>query len=340
MKTRTLIVGLLGVLACCFMGSPAKAQTGGNSCLAFDTWYPLFDGPYPPGWFYYSEYPGTFAVLIASYTGLCGGSAAPAESRCNLNDATCSSPVTLTTGNTFIVQNDLSLPGLGGGLSLKRTWNSMWPSSQLGSQIGIFGPNWRSTYEERVFNGSDGNIKYSRADGSYWSFTSGTTPQLIVPANLVATLTVGTSYNTVNFQNGEQRRFDSTSGSLIAIIDPNGNTTTISYDGTNRLVTVTDPVSRHLYFNYPNGSSRLVTSVTSDFGVSLSYAYDTQNRLSVVTFQDGSTATFAYDANSMITSVTDSQGKTLEAHTYDSKGRGLTASQANGVNAVTITYPQ
>ena len=340
MKTRILIIGLLGVLACCLMSSPAKAQAG--SCLAFDTWYPLFDGPYPPGWFYYSEYPGTFAVLIAAYTGQCGGSARPDESRCDARNSapTCNHPITLTTGNTFITQNDLSLPGLGGGLTLTRTWNSMWPSSQLSSQIGIFGPNWRSTYEERIFTGSDGNIKYSRADGSYWSFASGITPQLIVPANNVASLTVGSPYNTVNFQNGEQRRFDSTSGSLIAILDPNGNTTTVSYDGTNRITTVTDPASRHLYFNYPNGSSRLVTSVTSDFGVTLSYVYDVQNRLSVVTFQDGSTATFAYDANSLITSVTDSQGKILEAHTYDSKGRGLTASQANGVNAVTITYPQ
>ena len=304
MKTRILIIGLLGVLACCLMSSPAKAQAG--SCLAFDTWYPLFDGPYPPGWFYYSEYPGTFAVLIAAYTGQCGGSARPDESRCDARNSapTCNHPITLTTGNTFITQNDLSLPGLGGGLTLTRTWNSMWPSSQLSSQIGIFGPNWRSTYEERIFTGSDGNIKYSRADGSYWSFASGITPQ------------------------------------LIAILEPNGNTPTVSYDGTNRITTVTDPASRHLYFNYPNGSSRLVTSVTSDFGVTLSYVYDVQNRLSVVTFQDGSTATFAYDANSLITSVTDSQGKILEAHTYDSKGRGLTASQANGVNAVTITYPQ
>jgi YD repeat-containing protein len=340
MAVKIFVLALLGVFACCFMSSPAHAQTGGGPCLAFQTWWPVSDGPFPLGSFYYSQYPGTFAVLLASYTGLCGGSATPAEARCNSHDHTCSNPITLTTGNTFIVQNDLSLPGLGGGLSLKRTWNSMWPPSQLSSQIGIFGPNWRSTYEDRVFNGSDGNIKYSRADGSYWSFTSGTTPQLISPANLVATLIIGTPYNTVTFQNGEQRRFDSTSGSLTAIIDPNGNTATVSYDGTNRLVTVTDAVARHLYFNYPNGSSRLVSSVTSDFGVSLSYVYDVQNRLSVVTFQDGSTATFAYDANSLVTSVTDSQGKILEAHTYDSKGRGLTSSQANGVNAVTITYPQ
>jgi YD repeat-containing protein len=153
-------------------------------------------------------------------------------------------------------------------------------------------------------------------------------------------LTSGSSYWTITFQNGEQRRFDNTTGLLTAIIDHNGNTTSLIYDGSLRLTTVTDPASRHLYFNYANGSSRLVTSVTSDFGITLSYAYDAQNRLSQVTMPDLSTINFTYNSQSLITSVTDSQGKVLESHTYDSNGRGLTSSQANGVNAVTISYPQ
>lgn len=336
MTVRAVIVVLICLIACSIFSTPASAQ---SYCLSLQTWWPLIDGPYPPGWFYYSEYPGTYAVLIASYTAKCGGgSAIPAESHSDC--PYCNRPVSLATGNTFITQTDVSLPGLGGGINLTRRWNSMWPSTQVATKIGFFGPNWRSTYEEAIFNGSDGDIKYSRADGSYWTFSSASSHQLIVPANIVATLTTGSPYNTITFQSGEQRRFNSTSGSLTTIIDRNGNTTTISYDGINRMTTITDPVARHLYFNYPNGTSRLVSSVTSDFGVSLSYVYDAQNRLSIVTFQDGSTATFAYDANSLITSVTDSQGKVLESHTYDPRGRGLTAAQANGVNAVTITYPQ
>ncbi|HEX6467262.1 MAG TPA: DUF6531 domain-containing protein, partial [Terriglobales bacterium] len=71
---------------------------------------------------------------------------------------------------TFIIQNDFTLPGLGGGLSLARTWNSTWPLTQTAFKTGLFGPNWRSTYEERVFLGSDNYMKYSRSDGSFWSF--------------------------------------------------------------------------------------------------------------------------------------------------------------------------
>jgi YD repeat-containing protein len=204
----------------------------------------------------------------------------------------------------------------------------------------MFGANWRSTYEERVFVGSDHYIRYARGDGSYWAFGYGSAGLVVVaPANANATLTGGNTYTTLTFQNGEQRHFDNTSGNLIAIIDRNGNTTQLSYDSLGRLVTVTDAASRHLYFAYSNPSfTLLATGITSDFGVTLGYSYDTQGRLSQVTQQDSSTLTFAYDSQSRITSVTDANGKVIESHTYDGESRGLTSSKAAGVEAVTVTY--
>jgi len=247
----------------------------------------------------------------------------------------------LATGNTYIEQADIRVPGLSNGLTLLRTWISQWPSTQTASQVGLFGPHWRSTYEERVFIGDDHYIKYARSDGSFWSFgMSGTGIWgVAAPANVAVTLvTNGTQNWTMTFQNGERRIFDQTSGSLIAIIDRNGNTTQLSYDALNRLITVTDPASRHLSFTYPSDTSRLVTSVTSDVGLSLSYGYDNQGRLATVTKSDQTTISFQYDSNSMITAVKDSNGKILESHTYDSSGRGLTSSRANGVDAVTVSY--
>jgi len=255
-------------------------------------------------------------------------------------------PINLANGNTFISQMDLRIPGLANGLTLVRTWNSVWPTAQNPSNVGLFGPNWRSTYEERVFLGSDNFLKYSRGDGSLWSFgfwyfgSNGVnTWRTAAPANIVATLTSGSTYWTVTFPNGEQRHFDNTTGSLTAIIDRNGNTTQLSYDTANRLATVTDAASRYLTFSYPNNLSFLISGVTSNVGISLSYAYDGQGRLSTVTNPDQSTLTFTYDANSFITAVKDSSGKILESHTYDSGGRGLTSSQAGGVDAITISYP-
>ena len=227
-------------------------------------------------------------------------------------------------------------------MSLARTWNSAWPASQSTFQVGIFGPNWRSTYEERILMGLDNYIKYSRSDGSFWSFGLGSSSWVVAaPSNVSATLTTDTSVNpyyVLTFQNGEKRRFDKTTGNLIAIIDRNGNTTTVAYDSSGRLSTVTDAASRTLTFTY-GSTGNLVTAVSSSVGISLSYAYDAQGRLSQVTEPDLSTLNFSYNSQSLITSVTDSNGKVLESHTYDSQLRGLTSTRAGGVEALTITYP-
>jgi len=172
-----------------------------------------------------------------------------------------SSPINLTNGNTYIQENDVSVPGLGGGLRVERTWNSIWPST-TGFQSGMFGLGWISTYEERVFQGTgdaSAYMAYLRSDGSLWYFSSSGT--LVAPANQSVTLTqYGTQYWLIRFQNGEQRTFSYTSGSLTSVIDRNGNTTTLTYDAGNRLTTVTDPASRHLYFSYGSGCQSLCIS--------------------------------------------------------------------------------
>jgi YD repeat-containing protein len=253
----------------------------------------------------------------------------------------CGKPVSLATGNTFIEQNDVNLPGLGGGLRFTRRWNSSWPLNQISRQIGLFGANWRSTYEEYVFLGYTNYMKYSRSDGSYWSFgltSGGWTPA--APANAQVTLVQTSTGWKMTFQNGETRTFDLTTGHLLTISDRNGNTTQVAYDSNNRLTTVTDAVGRTLSFSYASPSSFLVTGVTASVGsFAVTYKYDSSARLSQVVYPDQSTVNFAYDTNSLISSVTDSQGKVLESHTYDSNQRGLTSSQANGVNGVNITYP-
>jgi YD repeat-containing protein len=278
----------------------------------------------------------------------------PCNTPVNVAGDTCSSctvavsgePINLATGNTYIRESDMGIPGLGGGLSLSRTWNSLLPAMQQ-TYPYMFGMNWRSNYEERlIYNSGDGFLKYARSDGTVWSFgvssvgNSQNTYMVAAPANDTTTTIVDGSPNwTLTYKNGEKRLFDATSGALKAIIDRNGNTTQLSYDTSGRLATVADPAGRHLTFNY-TGSSTLVSTVTSDVGISLSYSYDTSGRLTQMTKQDGNTISFGFDANSRITSVTDSNGKLLESHTYDAVGRGLTSSRANGVDAVTVTYPQ
>jgi len=328
-----LLAGVLGLA----LASPAPAQVGsncvawtGNGCI-----YGTVNGPCP-GWFNCVP-DGPFLVVCQTMTSQCPPAAAPQEVKKKC--PSCGQPISLATGNTYIEETDIRVPGLSGGMTLLRTWNSMWPSTQIASQVGLFGPNWRSNFEERLFWGDDHYLKYARGDGSFWSFgSSGAGWSVAAPANAAVTLVQNSTNWVMTFPNGEKRFFDNTGGALVAIVDRNGNTTQLSYDATTRLVMVTDPSLRHLYFGYANDTSRLVTSVTSDFGISLSYAYDNQGRLVQVTKPDQSTLSFTYDANSMITAVKDSVGKILESHTYDSAGRGLTSSRASGVDSVTLSY--
>lgn len=332
------------VLLQCALSTSARAQAGSN-CVGYagyicmPGWLANICAPGPPPTGFNCQAYQFGGVVCVVMTWWCAPAAAPSETCADCAKGIAAHPISLASGNTFIEENDVRLPGLGGGLTLDRTWNSLWPATQTAYQIGLFGPNWRSTYEERVFPGADHYMKYGRSDGSFWSFGyNGGVYSVAAPANVTATLAPGPTNWTLTFQNGEQRLFDNTTGHLTAIIDRNGNTTTLSYDSLGRLVTVTDPASRQLNFNYGNGSSYLVTSVTSSFSVTVSYAYDNLGRLSQVTEPDGSTLSFQYDSNSNISAVLDSQGVVLESHTYDSSGHGLTSSRANGVEAVTVSY--
>jgi YD repeat-containing protein len=320
------------------IGCTSWAYSGGTSLWSDGVYSPL-----PPGVFGCVGISGAFEVVCKIFTYSCPPPDAGPETCPTCAAAAAGRPISLASGNTFIVETDVKIPGLGGGLTLVRIWNSLWPATQTAFQVGLFGPNWRSNFEERVFLGADNYMKYARGDGSFWSFGYGGAGNVAgwsvaAPANSVATLVQGPSYWTINFQNGEQRRFDNTSGNLISIIDRNGNTTQLTYDAVGRLTTVTDPASRQLNFSYANGSSLLVVGVTSSTGQSLSYAYDSQGRLIQVTNPDTTFYTFQYNGQSLISSVTDQNGKILEAHTYDSSNRGLTSSRANGVEAITISY--
>ena len=340
-----LVAFVVLVFLQCASSKPANAQVGNECwtwvyCGAYSLWNVECVPPMPPTAFDCQGIAFEWTVVCRVMTSSC----APAAGGPETGGGPCQrclggKPISFASGNTWIKETDIRIPGLSGGLSLDRTWNSLWPSTQTAYQMGLFGPNWKSTYEERVFAGADGYMKYARSDGSFWSFgySSNATFKVAAPANVSATLVQNPTNWVLTFENGEQRVFDGTTGALTAIVDRNGNTTQLSYDGSARLTTVTDPVSRHLYFNY-NGSGALIASVTSDFGVTVSYSYDSQGRLSQVTEPDGSTLNFQYDSNSFVSAVLDSQGKVLEAHTYDSSGRGLTSSRANGVEAVTVSY--
>lgn len=336
-KRIVFLLALVG--AQCLLSSTTSGQVAPSCFTPPMTVY--FPDPVPFGWFVVSTYPGTYGYTIAAMT--CGPPCTSCQMHAGSAPAVAGSPIALATGNTYITEQDIRIPGLGGGLSLTRTWNSVPPDSGLNNiATGMFGPSWRSTYEERIVVDTLNFVRYIRGDGSVWSFGSaGPVTEWVSYGPAVEQITLNTANNlTLTFPNGEQRIFDKKTGNLVSIIDPNGNTTGVGYDPQGRLSSVSDSASRTLTFTYGNSNfPNLVTNVSSSVGISYSYSYDIQGRLSQVTKPDQTTISFTYDSSSRITTVTDSNGKVLESHTYDSSSRGLTSSRANGVEALTITYP-
>ncbi len=126
---------------------------------------------------------------------------------CLLNTISGGSPINLANGNVFIDQTDVSVPGLGGGINLSRTWNSEWPYGE-GPGIGMFGGNWRSTYEESIWLDSWGLVKYARGTGGIWTLGLANLSwpisySMIAPANVGLTLSYDGNFWTLTFKNGE-----------------------------------------------------------------------------------------------------------------------------------------
>ena len=348
MKTKTTVGIFIAVaFAFCAWSAGLYAQNSiickiPFDCGVYNQWYTACIPVLPATAYDCSDF--DFSVFCSVNVPPCAPKAE--EPKCT----SCGSPIDLATGDTYITQTDVRLPGLGGGLTLSRTWNSIAFGGR--SSVGIFGPNWTSNFEESVFVGSDGYMKYVRANGGVWSLGFSSTdvagnPMFSVagPATEDATLdqkVLQANPNwTLVFQSGETRIFDYFSGKLLSVTDRNGNTTQLTYDSSFRLVTVTDPVARHLYFSYASPSSYLVTGVTSDVGISLSYSYDSLGRLIQYAKPDNTSVSFQYNGpnTNLVTAVLDSGGKILESHTYNICGQGLTSARAGGVEAITVSYP-
>jgi hypothetical protein len=98
-KTALLLLMCFRVHA--VLSAPAAAQIP-PSCLVRDTWWTT-DGPIPIGYFYYSDYPGTFAYVIA---------AMECPPPCPGCQASAGHPIALATGDTYINEPDIQIPGL------------------------------------------------------------------------------------------------------------------------------------------------------------------------------------------------------------------------------------
>ena len=331
--------------------NPAQPTAAGQITGTFGDWLSLTDS----GYLVSTNNVPTNSIQTAFLNQ--NGAGRPGTGHCmKVCEGSVGLPINVTNGNVYVDQADYSLPGLGGGIQLSRTWNSLWESISPVELSGTFGNSWRSTYDERLAyappppNSSPSSppipqsAQYWLGDGTVWNFQLNQSANVfytvssplnehafLVPSNLLAS----NPTSTISFANGTSKIFNS-AGYLTAIVDRNGNQTTVNYDSANRISNVTTAAGQVLTFNY--GAARTVQSIQDSVGVVATYTYDPNSRLTQVLYADGSSVNMSYDPLDQLLNVTDGQGKILEAHTYDSSRRGLTSVRANGVDSVTVQY--
>jgi RHS repeat-associated protein len=129
-------------------------------------------------------------------------------------------------------------------------------------------------------------------------------------------------------------------GKPTTIVDPNGVTTTLTYDLDDRVATVTvNPGASQSEYQLAYTNAGDLSQITLPGGGYLQYTYNDARRLTLVTNDRGQTQAFTYDANGDRLSVqTKDASSTLtqqETATYDELGRML---QQIGAGSQTWTF--
>jgi RHS repeat-associated protein len=285
----------------------------------------------------------------------------PAWVNCGCVRRTAGDPVDTATGYFGETVTDLSTPGLGEALSMARTYSSSLADpagpSGAGAVNGALGHGWTFTYGMSATTGTGGAVTIHQEDGSSVPFTlSGTA---YTPSAPRFDATLAKSGNTYVFTRHatDQFTFDVTTGHLLKISDPAGRAaspqyaTTLAYDTSGNLHTVTDPGGRVYSFTW-TGSH--ITKVVSGAGQEVDYVYNTGGNLAEV-YGVGTTRTSGtngdqdhtqYQYNSLNLMISerspDNYGKTttpapVTSMTYDSSERVLTQTDPLG-KVTTFTY--
>lgn len=253
-------------------------------------------------------------------------------------------PVEIATGNYTYEYEDINIPGRGPEFVLTRSYNSR------SFYDGPLGNGWDHNYNLRFsmitetvqdnpvitrdkaliqhgfgrkefFLKDPNNETFSRPPGCFADFIKN--PDLTY------------SYRE---KDGTEYIFNP-DGFLTRIVDRNGNALTLDYDGSNRLLYVTDPAGRKLHFSYNQASkisqATIITSDPNDTRI-FKYEYDQQGNLIRAIGPMGNTTSYTYDENHNLLTITDpkenKKGNPIPylVNTYDSEDRVIMQKYGDG----------
>lgn len=235
------------------------------------------------------------------------------------NPAYFAEPVNTALGNYTYKHIDLKIPGRGLGLEISRNYNSQ------DSYNGPLGYGWTYTYNMLLQIDSQGNVTVKYPDGHQESYSANSDGTFTPAWGGIYNTLVKNSDSTYTLTDKTRTRYNFTSaGKLISVIDKNGNTTSLTYTGTN-LTGITGPAGRSLSLSYDTNGH--LTQITDPLGRKYTYAYDASGNLASCTDPKGGVWSYAYNSSHEITQITDPDGNVLVKNIYTA---GKVTSQTNG----------
>lgn len=245
-------------------------------------------------------------------------------------------PVYANTGQLQKTYTDLTVPGVGPGLNITRTYNSQeWATSLLGhGWVFNFGKRLiitRNKAGEKVvgvqLETGEKNFYKENPDGTLERLTEyGATYDLIKNTDNTYTIL---NRNGTWYELGED-------GKIAKIVDRNQSELVFSYNSVGCLSRITNASGNYVDFQLgPNGK---IASVSDNLGRTITYAYDENGNLTSVTDPMGNTAQYVYNSNNLLAQIIDARGNVVESATYDNNQPPRVSTFVEKGETYTIAY--
>jgi len=245
-------------------------------------------------------------------------------------EAKVADPINSTTGNMFVIINDLAIPGKSLNFSFTRAYNSR---DTYGGPLGY---GWTHSYNVKLTPNTDAsNVEIRDEEGRGYLFVfNPNNNSYISQRGEYSTLTKSATAFTWTKKDGKQYIFD-LKGKLTQIKDRYDNTISLSYNSQNQLITVIDSAGRKINLTYD--SQGRIIRLTDPVNRNITYAYDKDSNLIQVTDPAGKGINYEYDVNHNLTRKIDALGKSVY-FTYDSSDRCTSSSGESNLGRATLSF--